>query len=136
MGNRFKRPAGKTSPRLQPQDPPRVSSNDQKPIFNLEHLKGAYCLSECSTEQKAAFADRIWRLSRLTWGEIQRAHRHGLGAEEIARESPGMDSFPPELSPDQAILAFRFMGMGPFPRLPGVFTVLIVDPKMTAYDHR
>lgn len=138
MGNRkFKNAQANASPRVQPPQGARVSTNDQKPIFNLEHLKGDYCLSKCSTEQKAAFVDRLWTLSKMTWGEIQRAQRHGLGHEEISRDSLGDRSYPAELSDDVPILAFRFMGFAPFLgyRIDRVFAVLIVDPAMTAYDH-
>src|ERR1700722_19256687 len=66
---------------------PHGSTNNLKPIFNLEYLRGDYCLTKCSGEEKAAFADRLHRLSQLTWREIQLAPKHGVGHETISRDS-------------------------------------------------
>ena len=76
-------------------------------------------------------------LEQVDLGKIQRAPRHGLGTEEIARASLGDRAYPGDLSDDVPILAFRFMGRAPFLgyRVDRVFTVLMIDPKMTAYKH-
>jgi hypothetical protein len=113
------------------------STNHLKPIFNLEHLKGHYCLSVCTTEEKAAFADAIHKRSQMTWGDIQRAPKHGLGSETIKRGALRVQSFPPDLTEDIPILALRFHGNAPMVgyRRGRVFTVLHLDRDFTLYDH-
>ena len=139
MGSHKKIKVGvvKAGARVQAPPPGRASSNDSRPIFNLEHLGGEYCLSRCTPEQRVAFVDRMLALSRMTWGAIQQQPRHGLGSEIIQRNQLSRTNYPPDLSDDVPILAFRFMGMAPFLgyRTDRMFTVLIVDPKMTAYKH-
>jgi hypothetical protein len=117
--------------------PTEGSTNGQRPIFNLEHLGGDYCLSACTTEEKAAFADTIHRLSKLTWGEIHRAPRHGLGSEIIDRASMGKRTYPPDATEDVNMLAFRFHGKAPMVgyRIGRVFTVLFLDRDFTLYPH-
>jgi hypothetical protein len=114
-----------------------LSTNDLRPIFSLEHLRGRYCLSMCTTEEKAAFADAIHKRSQMTWGEIQRAHKHGLGSETIRRDALRVQTFPAELTEDVPILAFRFHGNAPMVgyRRGRVFVVLHLDRDFTLYDH-
>ena len=116
---------------------PVGSTNHLTPVFDLSQLRGEYCLSACTADQKAAFADRLHLLSRMTWGEIQRAPRHGLGTETIARSALGERQYPPEATEDVPILAFRCFGHGPMIgyRIDRRFVVLILDPNCTAYDH-
>ena len=116
---------------------PTGSTNHLHPIFNLEHLGGAYCLSKCTQEEKAAFADKIHLLSQLTWAQISHAPRHGLGYESIPRHQLNVSTFPPELTPDVKILSFRFHGLAPMIgyRDNRVFVVLILDRDYTAYNH-
>ena len=112
---------------------------DQKPpIFSLEKLQpGKYCLSELDQENKAMFSDAIFRRKNLTWNEIKRADRHGLGTEKIAKDfikapiprfiTEDMDSY----------LVFRYHGMRPMVgyRQRDVFYVLWFDSDFTLYDH-
>jgi hypothetical protein len=113
------------------------STNHLKPIFNLEHLKGPYCLSECTTEEKAAFADAIHKRSQMTWGEIQRAPKHGLGCETISRNALVVQTFPDDLTEDVQILAIRFCGKAPMVgyRRGRVFVVLHLDRDYSLYPH-
>ncbi len=113
------------------------STNDERPIFNLEHLGGDYCHSKCNREQKAAFADTLHRLSKLTWSEIQCAPKHGSGTEIISRVALGAREYPPEVSQDVRLIAFRFFGKAPMVgyRMGRVFTILFLDRDFTRYDH-
>lgn len=125
--------------RLAPHDAPREpSTNHERPIFNLEHLDGDYRLSKCTVEQKAAFADALHRLSKLTWGEIQLARRQGLGHETINREQLRAKRFPPECPPDRNILVFGFGGdkhrMVGY-RIDRVFSILFLDPDLSLHPH-
>ena len=113
------------------------STNNDRPIFSLEYLRGRYCLSQCTSEEKAAFADAIHRRSQMTWGEIQRAPRHGLGSEIIARESLRVQDFPADCTEDIPILAIRFQGTKPMVgyRRGRLFVVLHLDRDYSLYDH-
>lgn len=118
--------------------PPTVtaSTQNQKPLFSLEHLRGDYCLSNCETNEQAAFANCLHKLSSLTWADIQRAPRHGSGCETISRTSirPALPSF---VTPEVNILAFRFSGTKPMIgfRKDRIFFVLFLDRNFTCYDH-
>jgi hypothetical protein len=55
----------------------RQSTDHFRPVFNPEHLKGKYCLTECNTEEKATFADALFKRSKMTWHD---GLLHPLGA--------------------------------------------------------
>jgi hypothetical protein len=112
---------------------------DQKPpIFSLEKLQpGKYCLSELAQEDKAMFADAIYRRKSLTWNEIKRADRHGLGTEKIAKDAIKAPT-PRFITEDMdSYLVFRFHGLKPMVgyRQREVFYVLWFDSDFTLYNH-
>lgn len=115
----------------------RVSTDPQTPIFSLQHLSGEYCLSHCTKEEKAAFADTLHKLGRMTWSEIARAPRQGSGSEIIPRDSIGARTLPAEATEDVQLRAFRFYGKAPMVgyRIDRIFTVLFLDRDFTLYDH-
>jgi hypothetical protein len=124
--------------KIAPHDAPSEgSTNHVRPIFNLEHLKGRYCLSECTTDEKAAFADALHTRSKMTWAELRLAARHGLGFEIIPRQILRVQDFPSELTEDRQLLAFRFCGKAPMVgyRTGREFTVLFLDRDFTLYPH-
>ena len=108
----------------------------QTPVFCLHYLQGDYCISHCSDEQKAAFADRLHRLCKLTWGEIALAPRHGLGTEKI-RQSSLRAPLPAHVTEEVTILALRFWGKAPMVgyRDGRIFHVLYLDRDFTLYQH-
>lgn len=114
-----------------------ASTNHERPVFSLEHLGGDYCLSKCNREQEAAFADTLHKLSKLTWSEIQRAPKQGNGTEIISREALGTRPYPPELTDEINLLAFRYHGKHPMVgyRTGRMFTILFLDRDFTLYDH-
>ncbi len=62
---------------------PSGSFYNCQPKFSLIHIHSKYCLSLCISTEKAAIIDRLHELSRLTWGEIWRNPKEGLGAEPL-----------------------------------------------------
>ena len=122
------------APHLVPAD---GSTNHLKPEFNLEFLTGDYCLTHCTKDEKAAFAERLHELGRMTWQEIQQAGRHGQGTEIIARHAFGDRQFPAEVTDDVNILALRFSGRKPMVgyRRGRVFVILFLDRDFTLYKH-
>jgi hypothetical protein len=120
-----------------PSTPGRVSTEAQHPTFSLTHIQPSYCLSNCEKQEKAAFADTLHKLSKLTWAQIRIAPKHGCGTEKIARDS--IDTgIPVHVTEDVSFfLAFRFDGKKPMVgyRKDEVFHVLWLDRDMTLYDH-
>lgn len=108
----------------------------QKPVFSLHYLNKDFCLSCCTNEQKAAFADSIHRLSQLTWNEIICSHRHGLGYEKISRDSI-RSGIPNHITEEVNFIAFRFCGKAPMVgyRDENVFHVIWLDRAFTLYKH-
>ncbi|MBF0137456.1 MAG: hypothetical protein HQL65_14560 [Magnetococcales bacterium] len=122
--------------RIKPSPKGMGSTNQEKPIFSLVHLQDAHALDKCTQAEKAAFADTLHRLSRLTWREIQSAPRHGLGSEIVPRDAIKA-GIPSVITPDVRIIAFRCHGkalMLGF-RDGVVFHVVWMDRDFTLYDH-
>lgn len=112
--------------------------DNNPPIFSLEKLQpGKYCFSELDQENKAMFADAIFRRKNLTWNEIKRADRHGLGTEKVAKVSIKAPT-PKFITDDMdSYLVFRYHGKRPMVgyRQRDVFYVLWFDSDFTLYDH-
>ena len=119
-----------------PQEPPSFDS--KPPIFSLEKIvDGKYCLSSLNQEDKAFFADAIFRRKNLPWIEIKKQDRHALGIEKIARNCITV-AIPRFITEDvDHFLAFRFHGFKPMVgyRNRDVFYVLWFDHDFTLYDH-
>src|SRR5206468_3998028 len=98
---------------------------------------GDYCISRCTREEKAAFADKMHRLSQQTWSQLRQADRHGLGFETIDRTSI-RSGIPPSITDDVRFIAFRFCGNAPmvgYRSDDGTFYVIWFDRAFTLYDH-
>lgn len=112
--------------------------DEHKILFSLERIQaGNYCFSSLNKDQKAAFADSIYKRKDLTWKEIKQLPRHGLGFEKIAANSikPPKPAF---LTEDvEYVLAFRFHGKSPMigHRVKDIFYVLWFDHNFTVYKH-
>jgi hypothetical protein len=108
----------------------------QTPVFCFHYLTGDYSLSKCDKEEKAALADTLHQLSRLTWGQIAGAPRKGAGYEIIARKAI-KTGLPSHLSDDVNLLAFRFCANKPMVgyRERRIFHILFLDRDFTLYDH-
>lgn len=112
------------------------STQHLHPKFSLEHLAGDYCLSRCSREEKARFADRLHELSQLTWQEISQAPRHGQGFETIPT-SAIRSGVPSCITTEVRILAFRCIGKAPMLgfRELDTFYVVWIDRNFSLYRH-
>lgn len=112
------------------------STNQARPIFSLVHMQNGYALDGCNQKEKAAFADTLYRLSRLTWREIQTAPRHGLGSEPITRTAIKA-GIPAVITINVPIIALRWYGKAPMVgfRDGAVFHVVWLDRDFTLYDH-
>jgi len=113
-----------------------INPDQQCPIFSFEFLQSSYCISDCTQEEKAAFADRMRRLSQLTWAQIKCQDRHKLGCEEIARTSIRA-GIPAHVTEDVVIIAFRFHDKAPMVgyRDKRIFHILWFDRQYRLYSH-
>lgn len=137
MGRKkIKQPPFKDSGRIKI---PEIPNYDSKPpVFSLERIQsGSYCFSVLDQEGKSQFAEAIFKRRNLSWSEVKKLSRHGLGFEKIARASI-KTGIPPFITDDvDHFLAFRFHGMKPMVgyRLNDIFYVLWFDHNYTLYGH-
>ncbi|MCY7275487.1 MAG: hypothetical protein LH702_17550 [Phormidesmis sp. CAN_BIN44] len=134
--NRFNSKKEKGKKIATPSQTRNASPEQQKPIFSLYYLNKDYCLSACDKDQKAAFADTLYKLSQITWNEIISSPRHGAGCERISRNSI-RTSIPNHLKEDVNFIAFRFYGKAPMVgyRDENIFHVIWIDRVFSLYDH-
>ena len=114
-----------------------ISPEQQPPMFSLRYLNQDYNLSQCTKDEKAAFADKIAQLSQLTWSQIQSQPRHGLGYEKIEKNAI-RSSIPNHITDDVNLIAFRFCAKAPMVgyRDRAVFYVIWLDRDFTLYPHK
>lgn len=95
-----------------------------------------HCLSGCTSQEKASFADQILQLSQLTWEAITSVGRHQLGYEKIKRKSIKA-AIPQEITEDVNFIAFRCIGKKPMVgfRDRNIFFVIWIDRSADLYDH-
>ncbi|MEO5372870.1 MAG: hypothetical protein H7840_01180 [Alphaproteobacteria bacterium] len=133
-----RRPIVTGSGRLAPPHSAADDTNTLKPHFSLEHLAVGddFDLTACNQQGRAEFAVAIRDRSRMTWAEIMRAPRQGLGFEKIGSLNV---TIPGTVPADKRgrIVAFRF---GQLARFLGyrdgrVFHVLWIDPAGRCYSH-
>lgn len=133
---KIKKPKTKQSGRI---TIPDVTNYDNRPpIFSLERVQnGDYCFSVLDQADKAQFAEAVFKRRTLTWTQIKKMDRHGLGFEKIAKNSVRAQ-IPLFIKDDvRQLLAFRFNGLKPMVgyRINNVFYVLWFDHNFTLYDH-
>ena len=133
---RIKGKSGKQGSLVKSQEP--VNYDENPPIFSLEKLQsGKYCLSSLDQENKAKFADAIFRRKAITWNQIKQQSRHGLGTEKIPKTQIKAP-IPRFITDDfESFLVFRYNGLKPMVgyRQRDVFFVLWFDLDFTLYDH-
>lgn len=133
---RIKRLKGVKGKRITYIVPDTVPDTQKRPLFSFHYLQDAYCISRCTREEKAGFADTMRTLSKLTWNEIRLAPRHGLGSEKIERNSIRA-SIPSNITDDATFLAIRFHRMKPMVgfRESNIFHIVWFDKSLSLYDH-
>ena len=115
-----------------------VNYEDECPVFSFKYLaKGTkYCISNCIDDDKIAFVDQFFKLSRLSWKQIKNNDRHKLGCEKINHFSI-KTAIPPNITPDVILLAFRFNGKKPMIgfRDKATFHIIWFDKDFTLHNH-
>ncbi|MFJ5691829.1 hypothetical protein [Providencia stuartii] len=123
--------------RMKPGTDSSLSSDKKKPKFSFCYLESSHCITKCQKAEKAGLADRLYRLSQLTWSELKQKDRHKLGFEKIARGSIRA-GIPPHITEDvDHFLAFRFDDMKAMVgyRSGSTFFVIWLDRDYTLYKH-
>lgn len=113
------------------------SSDLKQPKFSFCYLQKSHCIADCQKDEKVGFADKLYRISQLSWRQIKAADKHGLGFEKIARKAIKA-GIPNHITEDvDHFLAFRFDGKKPMVgyRLGSTFFVVWFDRDFTLYDH-
>lgn len=109
------------------------------PIFAFDKMQGGsgYSVTCCDAANQAALAERLFRLSRLTWTQIQNAQRHGFGSEKIERSAIKGAAIPASVTEDVTFLALRYNGKAPMVgyRDGRTFHVLYLDHTFNLYNH-
>jgi hypothetical protein len=134
---RFKPPQKEQGNKLAaPFDKREIPPEQQPPTFSLRYLEGEYCITICEKDDQAAFSLKLYRLSKLTWSQIQSQDRHKLGYEKISRDAIKAP-IPNFITEDVNFIAFRFSGMKPMVgyRDGTIFYVIWLDRNFTLYDH-
>lgn len=121
-----------------PVDTP-FNPNHVPPTFSLQYLHPDYALASCTQEEKAAFADTLWKLSQMTWQQIMQSPRHGRGAEFLDRQGITGAPVPSHITTDVRLIALRFHGKKPMVGYRGkdgvTFFVVFLDRDFTLYSH-
>jgi hypothetical protein len=114
----------------------RIDYNREKPTFCLRFVDTQYCITACDRDDKAALADKMRRMSCMTWNEIIQAPRHGMGFETISRDVIRRP-IPAHITDDVTLIAFRFSGLKPMVgyRVNGMFHVIWFDCRFDLYPH-
>ena len=71
MSRRTKRHQPYSGQRIAAPDHGAPNTDQLAPIFSLRHLVSTHSLSQCTPEEKAAFADTLQNLSKLPWVHLK-----------------------------------------------------------------
>jgi hypothetical protein len=135
---RLKRPTPEQGKRLSLPDENPKDYDSLPPRFCLRQLRTGFSLADCQKDEKAAFADRLFEISRLSWAQLRQAGRHGQGYEKISWSAIKGDAIPSSFSADLVLIAFRCIGkaaMVGYRSADGVFNILWIDRAFRLYDH-
>lgn len=118
---------------------PAISPDNLPPLFSLFNMTPHHCITCCQKDEKAAFAVRLRELSQLTWAQLRQADRHGMGYEQINRDSLKVP-IPSRITDDVKFIAFRFDGKKPIIGYRDkddkrIFHIVWVDRSFKVYPH-
>jgi len=114
-----------------------LNPDRQKPLFSFEFMQPSYDVESCTKDERAALAMKLYKLSQLTWEDIKKADRHGLGFEKISQDAIRAALPAVVLSKEIDLIAFRFCGKAPMVgiRRDRTFYIIWLDRKFTLYKH-
>jgi hypothetical protein len=111
-------------------------SDKSNPAFSLKYIQKKYSIENMPDDEKISLINRLSILSKMSWGDIKTAPRHGLGQEQIKRDSFNV-AIPDFATPDVKFLSLRYNGKKPFVgfRDGKIFYILWVDYNFSVYNH-
>lgn len=118
--------------------PAAPSPDNLPPKFCLRQMRAGFSVSDCDKGQQAAFAQRLYELSRTSWADLRQAPRHGQGLEKIPRSAIRGDRVPEGVRDEAEFIAFRCIGkaaMVGYRTSDGVFNIIWIDRNFDLYDH-
>lgn len=128
-------PRNKAGKFPQPQPPPNY--DNEGPKFCLGDLQPGFTVECLTQEGQAAFARALSKRSLMTWEQIRRAPRHGLGSETI-RVKQIKPMIPAAFDGEDKVLVLRYHGTLPMAgvRINDVYHLLWIEPRYNdLYDH-
>lgn len=132
---RKNRPVHTNAKIASPERPPDY--NAETPKFCLTHLQPDFDVEALDAEGRAAFATALHKRSKMTWTEILRSPRHGLGSENIPVSQLKVN-LPVVFEGQEKVLVLRYHGKLPMAgvRVNDVYHLLWLEPEFnTLYDH-
>ncbi len=115
----------------------KASAEDFFQISFQHIVEGKYCFSKLDKAEKAAVASSIFKRKSMTWNDIIKSPKHGLGAEKIS--ATAIKAAQPRFIHEDVefYLAFRFKGKSPMVgyRVNSMFYVLWFDKNFNLYNH-
>ena len=108
----------------------------ESPTFCLRYVDPKCCITNCDKNDKAAFAERIRKLSTMTWNDIIQADKHGFGREQIPQDKIRA-KMPSHITKDMTLIALRFSGKKPMVgyQHKAMFHILWFDRDFKLYNH-
>jgi hypothetical protein len=107
----------------------------RNPLFSLQYTVPGFCVSDCDSEQKVAFANTLLQLGKRQRLDILQSARHGSGSEKITRKQMKV-GIPAHIPEDRDFFtAVRFWGKCPMIGYvhEGVFVILWLDRNHECY---
>jgi len=135
MKKKIKRRQLERKEKIKPHESSDKPPLSEYPAFSLYYEDREYGLNKCTKEEKAAFADKISKLSQRKWGEI--INSPGIGCTIFKDNSQLTRPIPPHISPDVKLIEIHFQGNKPMLgyREGSIFYVIFFDPKFALYKH-
>ncbi|MUV13490.1 hypothetical protein [Noviluteimonas gilva] len=106
------------------------------PVFCLRHLQAGYDIEDLQSEDQCLLIKRLRHLSKMEWGSVVNAPRHGAGKENIHRNSIRV-AFPSAVDVDETLWALRYARRKAMVgwRRGDVFHVVWIDHDFSVYRH-
>ena len=106
------------------------------PAFSFQYMATSHNLHDCQSLEKASLAEALFKLSCMTWDDINSSGRHKLGCEKISQDCIKAP-IPKGITPDVTFLAFRFHHKAPMVgfRRGQIFFIIWLDRDFTLYRH-
>ena|SRR5271157_118406 len=107
----------------------------KNPAFSLQYTVTGFCVSDCTRDEKAAFASTLLQLGKRSWMEILQSDKHGSGSEKIPRNNMRV-AIPEHVSEDQQFFTVvRFCGKSPMIGYvrQGIYYIMWLDRNHVCY---